>query len=578
MAVCEFVEELSKLKKSSKDSVDSTNKFDEFKQYMHIPRNIEEDLKEILRHINGNDSKSLVLLCGSAGDGKSHLLSYLYHNDSERLLDNFTIFNDGTESFAPNKSAIDTLNELLNEYSDESLSNNKIPSKSIILAINLGVLNNFIDSEYGERYKLLKKYVQKKGILTSTTNSQIISDNKYFQSLSFSDYQLFMLKNDGIKNSFVLSLMEKIFGESESNPFNSIYKNCCCKKCVKSTFCSVKHNYEFMKLQSSQNFVAEMLAECIIKYKLILTIRECQDFLYDIIVPKNFDPILLDSSNRQNKRITAYLDAMTPSLMFEQKETSVLLDAMNKLDPVLTRNEKNDMEEVDFYVTTDIEKDINLKFHNLPYKNFLLEEQLINELRSAKKYRAHLFSIIKRCDSFISEEIVDKNYLDFLKYLYYYNVRDIKKLDDLYEKIEKAVKQWCGTDEDDNLCIESNELGYKLYEEVKFEVYDDLSQKNNQELLYKFSNCINVSFEAKDEFEPPISLVIDYNLYDLICKLNNGYVQTYEDCNNHADFLAFIEKIKHIGSADRKVIIKGTNGIEVVFQKKKLGFVYKNKG
>ena len=77
MAVCEFVEELSKLKKSSKDSVDSTNKFDEFKQYMHIPRNIEEDLKEILRHINGNDSKSLVLLCGSAGDGKSHLLSYL---------------------------------------------------------------------------------------------------------------------------------------------------------------------------------------------------------------------------------------------------------------------------------------------------------------------------------------------------------------------------------------------------------------------------------------------------------------------------------------------------------------------
>ena len=86
MYVCKFVEELSKLRKSSKDSIDDTETFNEFKKYIHVKRDIETHLKKILKHINNSNQKSLVLLCGSAGDGKSHLLSYLKNNDSENLL------------------------------------------------------------------------------------------------------------------------------------------------------------------------------------------------------------------------------------------------------------------------------------------------------------------------------------------------------------------------------------------------------------------------------------------------------------------------------------------------------------
>ena len=119
MGNCRFVDELNRLRKSSSDSIDGIGKFDDFKKYMHVSRSAEEDIIEILHKIETSGKKSLVLLCGSAGDGKSHLLSYL-KNDL-RLLDNYVVYNDATESSAPSKTAIETLYEALQGFSDENL-------------------------------------------------------------------------------------------------------------------------------------------------------------------------------------------------------------------------------------------------------------------------------------------------------------------------------------------------------------------------------------------------------------------------------------------------------------------------
>ena len=49
MKKCEFIPELNRLKKSSKDSIDALGSFDKYKNYMHIKRNVERDLKELLK-------------------------------------------------------------------------------------------------------------------------------------------------------------------------------------------------------------------------------------------------------------------------------------------------------------------------------------------------------------------------------------------------------------------------------------------------------------------------------------------------------------------------------------------------
>lgn len=577
MGVCSFVEELSKLRKSSRDSVDNTETFDDFKKYMHITRQIEVDLKSILRHVNQNESNSLVLLCGSAGDGKSHLLSYLKNTDDDNLLTNYTIYNDGTESSAPNKTAIDTLNELLNEYSDDNLSKDEKPNKSIILAINLGVLNNFIESEYGKRYGLLKKYVQDREILTSRTNGEVISDNLYFQSINFSDYHMFNLSDEGANIVFIDSIMEKVFGNNDGSPFLNSYKTNCCGSCVKSASCPVKHNFEFMQSKNSQQFVSQTLVECIVKDKVILTARELQNFLYDIIVPLSFDPLSTWDTTDIKRSINSYLGSLTPSLMFEQRDTSPLVNIIKKYDPVIVRTEKTDEEAIEFYVANNAEESIAKEFSNLPYKSFIFDSQVMKKIGSDKGYRSKIFSSIKRCQAFLNGGLTNNTYKAFLLDLYHYNANAISELEELYDSIERAVKQWCGTDSDDNLCIESNKLGYELYEEVEFNAYSDGSGVERLEgELSKFTNYITVEFVDENSDEP-IPLVIDYNLYDLIMKLNNGYIQTSEDRNNHADFLTFIKKLKNSGGSDEKVIVMGPNGIKVTFQKKKLGYSYKNK-
>lgn len=89
MGICVLVDELNRLRKSSSDSIDSEKSFDEFKRYMHIRRNVEDDLKSILREVRSSETKTLFLLCGSAGDGKSHMLSwFILRNRRQRSAKN----------------------------------------------------------------------------------------------------------------------------------------------------------------------------------------------------------------------------------------------------------------------------------------------------------------------------------------------------------------------------------------------------------------------------------------------------------------------------------------------------------
>ena len=56
-------------------------------------------------------------------------------------------------------------------------------------------------------------------------------------------------------------------------------------------------------------------------------------------------------------------------------------------------------------------------------------------------------------------------------------------------------------------------------------------------------------FEGKNEEK--IKLDIDYSLYELLDKLNRGYIQTANDRNNHAEFISFINRILQTGSLDK---------------------------
>lgn len=571
MESCKFTNELNRLRKSSSDSIDNVEKFDEFKKYMHVTRKAEEDLKSILRKVNATDKKTLVLLCGSAGDGKSHLLSYLKNSDEENLIADYVIFNDATESSAPSMTAIQTLNTLLDAFKDNNLD---IPGKNIILAINLGVLSNFIESEFGEEFSTLRKYVEKNNILTTQINDNEFDDASHFQHVSFSDYHMYSLTAEGIHAGYIEKIFEKVFSEDQENVFFQSYQKDC-SVCSLVQKCPVKKNYEYLMTKKRQKYVAELLVKTTIRDKVILTTREILNFIYDILVSQNFSftkfqKLLVDDA----AYFKEFIKQITPALIFDSADVTVLMNILRKYDPLLIRSEKADFTAISYYVSSDVTSDINKAFMSVPYKDIICDSGMVAKVNEDKALKSGLFNLKVRIQYIDEENEVDEIYRRYILDLYMFNAGKKKKLGQLYNMVEKGVTQWCGSDEEGNLCLEDRHSEFSLYEKVKFqESIEHIPQPDETEELQRFITSVVTAFKNPDG--DIIYLDIDYSLYELIYRLNKGYIQTADDRNNHADFISFVNRILQTGSLTETISVVSSDGKKANFSQSMFGYKFK---
>ena len=261
-----LIQELSKLKESSKEAVEGLNTFSKFKTYMHVNRDVQDELQQIILKAAKENSAQLILVCGSVGDGKSHIISY-FKNKYPDVMSNFTLHNDATESLEPNKTSMDTLNDVLDNFSDEKIGTS---TEKLILAINLGTLNNFIDSEYGKRFTVLQKYVESKKILEKSIIENRFDSSSNIQFINFSDYNLYTLKDGKVQSKYIKELINKITNPSEVNDFYNSYKENC-SNCKNKDKCPIKANYELISEDNVQNAIVDLLVQCIIKKKIYIT-------------------------------------------------------------------------------------------------------------------------------------------------------------------------------------------------------------------------------------------------------------------------------------------------------------------
>lgn len=571
MASCKFSNELNRLRKSSSDSIDNIKRFDPFKNYMHVVRTAEEDLKDILREVNQSGKKTLVLLCGSAGDGKSHLLSYLKNFDEEHLIDQYFVYNDATESSAPSKTAIETLNEFLSTYKDENLEK---PGQNVILAINLGVISNFIESEYGVNYNILRKYVEDSNILSTQVNNNKYDGNSHFQHVSFSDYHMYSLTADGVHAGYIEKILEKIFSSKDENLFYQSYVDAC-SSCPLSQKCPVKKNYEYMMKPERQRFVAELLIKTTIQDKIILTTREILNFVYDILISQRFSykkcqKLLIDDTTY----LKEFLKQITPTLLFDSTDVTVLMNMLKKYDPLLERTEKADEIAISYYVSSNVSEEIVKTFEDNVYGNVVCMPSMIEKINNDKSLKSSIYNLIVRITSIENCEENEGTYLRYLKDLYWYNSGNGKKLKSLYEMVKKALMQWCGCDEDGNLCLDNRHNGFYLYEKVELSPsIEHVPKPTGIGELQRFIPTIVVAFG--NSTGGIIELDIDYLLYELLDKLNHGYIQTVNDRNNHADFISFVNRILQTGSLTKNISVLSTNGKKAIISQDMFGYKFK---
>ena len=576
---CNFISELSKLRKLSMESVENTASFDKFKKYLHVLRPTEVDLRTLLNRVNSAKKKTLILLCGSAGDGKSHLISYLRNADSEHLLAAFELYNDATESSAPLLTSIDTLAEKLAPFNDENYLNDD--GFKMILAINLGTLNNFIESEKGQAFSALKKYVDVHDIFSTDVFSNEYQENSVFQHVSFSDYQMFTLTEDGVGTKYLEELFEKVFRQDEVNPFYNVYtENSSCTLCQR---CPVRHNFEFMSSPAHQKAIIRKIVEVVIKDKAIISTREILNLLYDILVHPDFDyNAMCKAATAETKYLTKYIQYTTPMLLYEFDDISPLINAIRKHDLLKDRQADMDVDVTRFHSLENIYETFMVAAANTPYAklNDTTKIAVLGGIKAELKKLVYRF--IVRTKDIKGEYPANKRqqlFGEYLQYLYYQNSGNEKKLGKLYDATKKAIMNWDGQFDTDTICIDDSNEKFWVLEQLLIKPTIDRAQATVTGEVFRFSTTLKLRYRKANDIElETAEISIDYALFEMISAMKEGYRPTVQDKNQHADFVSFVQRIIEFGNkASRIVLIPKENehDYKVIFEQTDFGYEFK---
>lgn len=530
-----LLKSLLQLKDYSKGAIADgiSGSFDDVKKYLHIERKIEGKLLEILQCAAQIDTKQLVLVCGNAGDGKSHLLSRL-RNTQIDLIDEFRVHNDATESFSPDRSYLDELTHLLAPFSDERLT---IGREKIILAINLGTLSNFLAATQ-DSFKRLNDYVERKKILVEgVAVSQSFDDDSPFQFVNFCDNHLFKLTPDGPVSEIVIEMFERVTAESDSNP---IYKAYVEDAQIQSEACPIHFNYSLLGMKVIQQQLSQLLIQCILKQGLIISIRALYNFIYDIIVPVNRD---LESTGQLD------LDAILPNYIFEHPEVSPIFKALHELDPVRRSSETMDdlIIKIAVYETPRylFESHFDIKAYGPSFTSVL----------DADDDRTILIKTFIRMSMLNRKKmlVTDEPYHDFTRFLYHNYHGDKIQMKQLWRKLKSAIYTWNGNAEDGriNIYTEHVQREYRMSEELDFlPDFNSLPTAPGEDVEV-FNTKIPITVMPTGG--APDKILIDYRFYALLDAMSFGYRPCALDKSEFFSFSKFVERLSEAGSKKERV-------------------------
>lgn len=576
---CEFIMQLSKLRKSSAESVENTNAFNHFEEYLHVERHVEIELRKLLRSVNEKQGKCLVLLCGSAGDGKSHLISYMKNSDTEGLLDGYELYNDATESSEPTLTSIDTLANKLTDFDDEHYDN--ADGSKMIIAINLGTLNNFIESAKGKSFTKLRKYVEENKILSSYAQETGYKVKSVFQHVSFADYQVFSLSENGIQTVFLEKLLEKVFSQNDDNPFYQSYKKeeTNCQLCQR---CPVRHNFEFLSDPKNQQVLIHRIVQAVIIDKTIVATREVLNLLYDLIVHPDFDKQKISIGTSDVQYLNDYISWTTPMLLDEYEDISPLINAMRSHDVLRNRTAIADEEATRFHSLDNIEKVFEDTTKGTPYivLNTISNVSQLGGIKpELKKIIYRFIARLKAMEHNLNRSEKEIRFEQYLSYLYDQNSGNEKKLAALYESTKKAVLNWDGEFGGDFICIDESNEHHWILEELKLKAAINKDAPKITGEIQRFSPIISLRYKKDGQDNTkPVTIKIDFALYELISDMKAGYRPTMQDKNRHTDFVSFVQQLIELGNKEERVTIipkDGDKKYQIVFEENDFGFEFK---
>ena len=552
MAKSQLREALLHLSQHSVNSVQNGIKFTNWDEYMHIDRPIESKLITRMDSID-QEGGGIILLVGSAGDGKSHLISRI-----KQMSDwgDDCFYNDATASSSPRKTAIDTLKESLTEFKDANLHST---NQKLVLAINLGKLNALIDDE-----EFKQEYTE---IVTAA--APIFDDDDTTPPVEASRVRIIMFtyeqifefypnKDTGIPadSKFLSAILNKITLQDTSNPFYIAYKEDVANGLSRKD--PILLNFELLCIPGIRHTIVMTIIEAIIRYKLVITPREFFDFIFSIMVPPKYD---------EYKEKNDFFESLMPSLFYCGVE-SLLQKAISKLDPLKQSSTEHDKQLSVLFTSYSIPT----SYLDVDKQSVLPEEMLVrtnefyaNNGRDIERTTKFIFRL-KHMLSYHTESNIYKSYLELLKGIFN---KDGKAMQRVYDMVATAIPRHYGSYYTKPNMIPLNIQGgkYRLFGNLQLKpcpIITIYSEEKPNEFLLRF----DLKWQFPDE---DVDLRMDYQMYSYIYELNRGKLALSYENEKDLAFSRFIRRLVEKCSCEQDITIVTSNAKEIKLTESSFG-------
>lgn len=524
-------QKLNLLSGQSRNAIADAEHLNDLQEYMHVNRgNLEQDLLQTIVELDNVHSK-LIFLVGNVGDGKSHLIGYLKQQHADLFAEkHIRIHYDATESFDPQKTAMDTLLDVLTPFEDDQIDQT---NENLICAINMGILMNFIRAAQNRgNFVRILDFLRQSGIETSTLENAHLEEN-HFSLLPFRNYPLFEVDQVGTTSEFYDELFEKVITKNDKNPFYAAYLVDKKRYVTRLTH----HNFELFMNPQVREALKFLLIKIQIQSKVIISTRALLELIHDILVPASLE---------ENDVITYH--SSLPYLLFGGYGDSAVIKKINEFDPqnaqsravdeLMTRvyNSQRDIQELaEEMLGSSQAQVIGWLWSYLNQERMTFTEKMGLLLRM--QYLLHRVS-----DLF--DDHLYQEYLNLLTTLRQ-ATPDKQVIHQLYKKVKDFIYSWNGSPQ-------SNYIFTFINEKEKFGVAIpfNLVYKNVRE--HEF----NIVFTLENaDASTPYELVIDYDLFDLIDKVSQGYLLKDSDRHQFVNVATFIENITKSCQAGKETLI-----------------------
>ena len=511
---------IDKLSKSSPNAVFTPKKpndttSDDIYDYIYIETQIEKDYKALLnRH---RDTKSIIFLSGSSGDGKSAIIG-----QNQMYFDKYFDWHiDATHSFRPDQTAIEALNDVFKNF--------KASSKSLVVGINMGMLLNFAregDDSHNDIKSAIKAY----------DSNKVSSKSIHF--INFEDYPKFQMLDDSISSTFILDLIKKIARESDENPFYQAFKND-----LEDNKVAIDHqNFYLLGLEPVQNRIVELLVTVHLKYDQFLTARSILDLIYVLLR----DPRLLIDQ------------------LFEH-DSNPILENTFKEDPILFRTKQLDtfvLERSNQKSDPELEEFVHLfnQSCTFPILNTIDVHTLVRTFYIFREY-----NYANNYHRKFEQDFADSSTLEYVKLIIAnqnFSIETKPTLQAFYKEIRKAIFAYANKHNPalttDGLLQCDTVNGFGVCAILELSPAWSKVEAHQNDSINNFKCFLSV------DSEPLEPVTISLSMYKLILAINQGYRPNKHDRNTIIIFEELLEKIS--------TIIKRSNKLTFVKEDKKYSF------